>query len=196
MMNFNRSLLALAAATMTFAPVAFAGTLKNIKTELTNSIPPVVKAEPDQTKPSLGFWGGYAQTESRRDATVFGADYTYQPVIPFSVGGEVLGMVIHRGNRAGTLTRTMLMAKANYNFGGDILILKNTYLGLALGPVFDNETETLDVSLGIQPNLGMDFMLPSWFTNWSLGVNFGYTFMTLTTADSSFTANGVLKYWF
>ena len=184
MNKINRSLIALA-ATLVLSPLAHA--------QKSAIIPSVRKAEGmEQMKPSIGFWGGYAQTESRRDATTFGADYTFQQYIPFSFGAEVLGMVARTKDTTSVLTRTRVLAKASYNFGGDIIILKNTYVSLGLGPVFDNESGTLDTRLGIVPAIGMDFMLGE--SGWSAGVNFGYMF--LTAGNQSFTANGVMKYWF
>lgn len=191
MLKLNISMAALAAALMTTAPAMAAEHGMKSKT-----LPDVVKVEGgfDAQKPSIGFFGGYAQTESRRDATTFGVDYTMQPVVPFAFGGEVLAYVSHGDDKVPPLTRTRLLAKATYNFGGHVPIIKNSYVGLGVGPVFDNEERRIRVAVGAAPSVGFDIPLPDYFTNWSIGANASYTF--LTVGEQFFAANGVLKYWF
>ena len=190
MIKLNTSIAALAAALMTAAMPALAEVGTKSKT-----IPDVVRAETfEQKKPSIGFFGGYAQTESRRDATTFGVDYTMQPVVPFSFGGEVLAYVAHGDYRIEPLTRTRLLAKATYNFGGHVPVLKNTYVGLGIGPVIDNEGHRVRVAVGGAPILGFDIPLPDYFANWSIGANGSYTF--LSVGEQFVAVNGILKYWF
>lgn len=147
-----------------------------------------------EMKPSLGIMGGYAETEAaRRSGTNYGIEYGFQPYIPVGVAIELSGYVSPSVENKATLTRTRLLGKANYNFGGNIAVIKNSYIGVGLGPVWDNVRNTDDVELGIAPQIGFD--IPIARTQFSLGANANYLFVGGAKEDV-FALNGMAKYWF
>lgn len=146
-----------------------------------------------EQRPSIGIFGGFADTQSgRRDGTNYGIEAGYQPYIPFGLGVELSGYVSdHQGDEA-TLTRTRLLAKGTYNFGGTIPVIKHSYVGVALGPVWDNVRNQIDMNFGIAPQVGFDIPVIDHLT---LGANANYLFVGGAKPDV-FALNGVAKYWF
>ena len=145
-------------------------------------------------KPSVGITLGVASPESdRRSSANYGIEWGFQPIIPFSEGIELSGFASPAGGVNPTLTRTKLMYKAAYNFGGTIPVIKDSYAGFQLGPVFDNIRNKLDVELGFAPMVGFD--IPIGQSAYSLGANANYMFVGGPNNDA-FALNGVAKYWF
>lgn len=149
-----------------------------------------------EQKPSIGISTGVADTQNgRRNATSWGIEYAFQPYIPYSAAVQLNGYVSDHTGNSPTLTRTELLYKTAYNFGGDIPFIKFTYLGGLLGPVFDNIEGTTDVNLGIAPVAGFDIPLRDWAPHLSLGANASYLFLIGPKPDV-FALNGTVKYWF
>jgi hypothetical protein len=147
-------------------------------------------------KPSIGISSGLASpVDNRRNGTGYGIEAAYQPYIPISLGLELSGYVLGANGDNPTLTRTKLLAKALYNLGGSISVVKDSYFGLAAGPVLDNVAGNSDVELGVAPVIGFDIPLGDFSKGVSLGANANYMFVGGSKPDT-FAVNGVAKYWF
>ncbi|MBX3022913.1 MAG: hypothetical protein KF799_14660 [Bdellovibrionales bacterium] len=187
-----RALLKMTIACLGFCSLAaWAADESAVSRSLPEGREPANEAE---MKPSIGIMGGYAETEAnRRSGTNYGVEYGFQPYIPLGVAIELSGYVSPAVDNEATLTRTRLLGKANYNFGGDIPVVKNSYVGIGLGPVWDNVLNTDSLQLGIAPQIGFD--IPITRTKFSLGANANYLFVSGAKADV-FALNGMAKYWF
>lgn len=148
-----------------------------------------------EQKPSIGISTGVADTQNGRNATSWGIEYSFQPYIPYSAAVQLNGYVSDHNGDTPTLTRTELLFKSAYNFGGEIPFIKYTYVGGLLGPVFDNIQRTTDVNLGIAPVVGFDIPLRDWAPHLSLGANANYMLLIGPKPDV-FALNGTVKYWF
>ncbi|MGZ3723574.1 MAG: hypothetical protein ACXVA9_11615 [Bdellovibrionales bacterium] len=149
----------------------------------------------DEAKPSLGLNVGYASTENSRTTLGWGLEAGFQPIVPFT-SAILLGGYTYQGSAsAPTLTRTMLMYKAAYNFGGSIPVIKDSYAGVQFGPVFDNINNNYDIEFGAAPVIGFDIPLSGEMSHYSLGANANYLFVGGSKNDV-FALNGVAKYWF
>jgi hypothetical protein len=88
------------------------------------------------------------------------------------------------------------LAKGTYNFGGTTPLIRYSYLGVGLGPVWDNIENTLHTSFGVAPLLGFDIPLTSEDNSrFSLGAAGSYLFVNNTMPDAV-TVNATAKYWF
>jgi hypothetical protein len=147
-----------------------------------------------EMKPSIAVFGGIADTQAhRRNGTNYGVEYGWQPYLPYGAAIELSGYVSDHKGIEPTLTRTRLFGKANYNFGGTIPVIKDSYVGLGLGPVWDNFNHHSDIEFGIAPQIGFD--LPVTGTPLTLGLNANYMFVGGAKPDV-FALNGMAKYWF
>ena len=159
-------------------------------------LPAIERAEgTSQLKPTIGVSTGFAGTESRRGGTMYGIEAAYQPVIPFGLGVVLGGYVADHSDTKATLTRTKLMAKGTYNFGGAIAVLKNAYVGSSVGAVNDNESNQNDVNFGFEPTVGFDIPLKGDLNRWSIGANANYLFVG-GAKDDVLALNGIAKYLF
>jgi hypothetical protein len=123
----------------------------------------------------------------------WGVEYALQPVVPLTSAVQLNGYASGAKGLSPTVTRTELLYKAAYNFVGDIPVVKYSYAGVALGPVFDNVRNHLDTELGVAPLLGFD--IPVGMSQYTLGANANYMFVGGPNNDV-FAVNGVAKYWF
>lgn len=161
-------------------------------------LPDFEKAEThSQQKPSIGVFGGMADPQTDRHTTGdYGVEAAFQPYIPISTGAELSGYVLGSQGASPTLTRTRLFAKAAYNFGGDIPLIRYSYVGAGIGPVFDNIGNRIDTELGFAPMIGFDIPMSSeQSAHFSLGANANYLFVGGAKSEV-FALNGVAKYWF
>jgi hypothetical protein len=149
-----------------------------------------------ELKPSIGLSAGITDTnDNRRNAPSWAVEAGFQPYIPFGVALEVGGYVSDHKDNTPSLTRTKLLVKGNYNFGGDTPVIKDSYVGLGIGPVWDNVAHRIDTELGIAPQIGFDIPLGQAPSNFTLGANANYMFVGGAKPDV-FALNGIAKYWF
>jgi hypothetical protein len=147
-----------------------------------------------ETKPSLGVIGGMTNSsDQHRTGSAIGLEYGFQPYIPYGAAVEL--SLADQPDQSSTLTRTKLLFKGNYNFGGNIPVIKNSYVGLGLGPVFDRLNGANDLELGVAPQIGFDIPVGEKPSMWSLGANADYLFVG-GAKSQVFALNGVAKYWF
>lgn len=162
-----------------------------------NVLPTMEKANAAAQKPSLGVMVGVAdQTNGGQTAANWGIDYTYQPYIPISLGAELTTYGFSGQGATPATTRVRALATMAYNFGGSTPVIRNSYIGAGLGPVFDNIRSSTDLELGFAPMVGFDIPLASEAEpHMSLGANASYLFVGGAKSDV-FALNGAAKYWF
>lgn len=146
-------------------------------------------------KPHVGAQLGLATPEGSYDSGAeYGVDFGFQPYIPFAIGAELNHARLENEGAGEDLDRTTFMAKGTYNFGGDLALIKYSYVGAGLGLSHDTDT-TRWVSA---PLLGFDVPLndvgdfPGVF---SAGAMAKYAIQEGSSPDS-LSLNGMLKYWF
>ena len=147
-----------------------------------------------EAKLHVGITGGVVNPEGRYGAApTYGIDIGLQPYIPFSLGFELFGSKADSPNNAEDFDSTTLLVRGNYNFGGTIPVLRHSYVGAGIGPVYLENR----VILGFAPIIaGFDIPLNEKPDNFvSLGLNAKYLMTEGSTPDSS-TLNGVIKYWY
>ena len=146
--------------------------------------------------PHVGLSLGVGAPEGSLNAGEnYALEIGFQPYIPFGTAMELSRAEYSAANQK--LNRTSLLLKGAYNFGGTIPIVRHSYVGLGLGPVWEERRRGTNVALGFLPNLGFDYPLKDVFSNTplSVGVNASYL-LTSSGEPSVFAMNGVLKYWY
>lgn len=192
-----KTLFAFAIALFAMQPALFAASGDKIKESLKSSLPHPHKAAFGEEHPSIGIHYGTANVGGDRGTgTDYGIEYGLQTYVPVSPAIELSGSVVPSKGTFPSLTRTKLLAKANYNFGGDIPVIRYSYVGVAAGPIWDNAGGDTDLELGWSPQLGFDIPLGGNVgEKYSLGLNANYLMMG-GDKPSVFALNGVAKYWF
>ncbi len=177
-----------AAIIFCLSPFAFA------QSEGTNTFPKPAKPETiNEWRTHMGLLAGYTNAEGKYESALgYGVDWGIQPYIPFGVGAELAST-----ENEGNLTRTTLLGRGTYNFGGSIPVINRSYVGAMLGPVWDSESTNDGVRFGIGPVVGFDLPLGKEITERTvtLGLNARYLFVNENVADT-FALNGAMKYWF
>ncbi len=152
-----------------------------------------------QRAPSIGVHTGVAGTEGDYGNSMdWGAEVAFQPMIPISAGLELNGYASDGDRGHQGLTRTDLLAKGAYNFGGTIPVIRYSYVGAGIGPVWDNLSNTSHISLGLAPMVGFDIPIATTDqdrTRFTLGAAGSYLFVNNGMPDT-LALNGVAKYWF
>lgn len=172
---------------LSFASITFAS-------ELTPKLRHIAKDS--EYKPTLGFAAGVGSPEGSMNS---GGNYSleagYQPYIPLTVAG-VLTVSDYNSTPGNKLTRTSAMAKVGYNFGGTLPFIRYSYAAMAMGPMWENATNSNQLALGFKPSVGFDYPLDKVMDSaLSLGMNANYLLTTSSNPDV-FAVNGVLKYWY
>ncbi len=145
-------------------------------------------------KPSLGVRLGMANMEGEEEAVEYGVEFGYQPFVPLGLAVELSGYTSDSEGPDSGLTRTKLLGKGLYNFGGTIPVIRYSYVGAGIGPVYDNVENETDWNLGFQPVAGFDIPLGQ-AERISLGANVAYLLVTGDNVDAV-SAAGQVKYWF
>lgn len=159
------------------------------------SFPKLRKAQNlEEEKVSVGVNAGSALTEGRANTLGYGVEAAFQPVIPLSAVLELGGYVAPASGTTPVLTRTKLLARGQYNLGGDIPFVRYSWVGVGIGPVWDNMNNSTVISLGVAPIVGFDIPINE-DAKFSLGANANYMFVGNAKPDV-FALNGVAKYWF
>jgi len=180
---------------------AVIGTFAFAQTSTTTFPAPSAITDSDQIKPHVGVRLGVADSDSGyRGAAEIGVEAGYQPYIPFGAAVEITNFTAGNSNDGvGDLNRTKVLLRGTYNFGGEREIIRHSYLGLGIGPVFDTVSGSSDTRLGTDLVAGMDFPLTASGSvgrkTFSLGATANYLFVSASGADT-FGVNGLVKYWF
>jgi hypothetical protein len=150
-------------------------------------------------KPHVGVILGMSNPEGNFNSAVnYGIDIGFQPYIPFGAGLEISSGETHRqaNGRHENMRRTLALARGTYNFGGDLALIRHSYVGALLGPTIDDGSSYDGVHLGLGPIIGFDIPLyEETQQGLTLGANAKYLFVN-DAAPDLFALNGVLKYWF
>lgn len=148
-----------------------------------------------ESRPHIGVIAGVAAPEGSFHSTAeYGIDAGYQPYVPFGLGAEIT----HSRTRSSSdelLDRTSLLIKGTYNFGGDTPVIKDSYVGIGVGPILKND----GTDIAAAPLVGFDIPLKD-ETNkdrnfFSLGAHAKYVVVSSSDPDG-LSVNGVLKYWY
>jgi hypothetical protein len=140
----------------------------------------------------MGLNAGLTVPDGSYDTTPgLGLDVGFQPYIPFGVGAELFTSEID-ADKGGNDQRTALLGRGSYNFGGELPLIRHSFVGLGAGPVVTGGIW----ELGIAPMTGLD--IPVTKINGrdlTLGANAKYLVITSGTPDA-FMANLAVKYWY
>lgn len=150
-----------------------------------------------EAKPSIGLMvGTFVPDDGSVATTNFGIDFMFQPRIPFAFGMEAT-----RAEPESTVTRnkmkhTSVLAKAQYNFGGTIPVIRSSYLGIGAGvQIQDSATK-----FAAAPIMGFDIPLrdENQVSQVSLGANAKYLYVegNEDVDSNAVSLNGVLKFWY
>lgn len=143
----------------------------------------------------LGLLAGIADAEGRYDAAgVLGITVGFQPNVPFGVGLQFMTFRNKaEDNNVDNYDHNDLVVSGSYHFSGDTLVIRDSYVGLGLGAVF-NTNEKIQGSL--VPMLGFDIPLKKQANDFvSLGANAQYAVVGGEDPDV-LSVNGVVKYWY
>lgn len=164
----------------------------NQRLEESLPVPKAVQNHSEQ-KMHMGISAGLNSPNGGYDNTVgLGAEVGFQPYIPFGLGAEIFNTSMDKNNQNHDDRRTTVLAKGTYNFGGDIPVLRQSYVGVAAGPVLTGNT----LDLGLAPLLGFDIPVTKIGTrDVTLGANAKYLF-TSSDTPNSFMTNLAIKYWY
>lgn len=145
---------------------------------------------------NLGLAAGVNAPDGNRDATAeAGATFGYNPRPEVGLGADFSTSRFNDGDDA-DFERISAMARGAYNLGGDLPVLRDSYIGAAAGPIFlSRQNNPNQVEWALAPLVGFDIPLNQKLHDViSLGVNVKYL-VTTNTPDSTITT-GVVKYWF
>ncbi len=118
----------------------------------------------------------------------YGVNLGFQPAKQLAVGLDVMSSKLDDANQN---QRTTGLVSAAYVIGGDVPVIRNTYIGAGGGPVFvDNK-----VKWAYAPLVGFDVPLTQKTHEYmSLGLAAKYVFNQDT--PDSLSAGAAVKYWF
>lgn len=148
-----------------------------------------------ELKPSIGLFTGFVAPEGRGNSEgEYGLDIGFQPYVPFGVGIEYNHIRLDNGTVAKETNQLWL--RGNYNFGGDVAVIRDSYIGLELGAVLRDD----GTSAAVAPMIGFDIPLGNHASSeterhFSLGANAKYAFVADGQTDA-FSLNGIVKYWY
>ncbi len=146
-------------------------------------------------QPHIGIGAAVSSPEgSFNPGGLYSIEFGLQPVIPFSYAVKI-GYGYYTDDDA-NFSRTSLVLEGKYNFGGNIPVIKYTYVGLGLGPAWEDSTVDEGMAVAFYPQVGFDIPLKSILNDtWSIGVNYNYLISSRSTPDTS-NLSGVVKYWY
>lgn len=141
----------------------------------------------EEWRPHVGLLAGVTNPEGDQGSFgSYGLEIGYQPVIPFGLGLEF------NSTQNDDFKRMDLLARGTYNLGGTIPVIRYSYVGVGLGPVFLSDGAELVAA----PIIGFDIPLRELErSSLSLGLNAKYEFISSSVANV-FAMSGVLKYWY
>lgn len=149
-------------------------------------------------KPHMGLLAGFTNPDQGYDAAAeYGVDVGYQPYVPYGLGAELSSATTEQDDGA-DLMRTKLLIKGSYNFGGTVPVVRDSYLGLGVGPMLESYGSSSEVAVGFLPYAGFDIPLVARgqaHDYLTLGVMARYL-ATTSGGPDAFSVNGALKYWF
>ncbi len=144
--------------------------------------------------PHIGLMLGSTQPEGRFNSSAeVGIDVGFQPYVPFGLGLEATYSQLNSTVNDGKNERGTVLAKATYNLGGSIPIIRDSYVGFGVGAVIAKDKSTLATA----PMVGFD--IPIRDKNDQASLSFGANAKFLTAEGSepdAVSLSGVVKYWY
>ena len=147
--------------------------------------------------PSIGITAGVVNPEgSYKSAAEYGIGFAFQPYIPFGLGMSLtFSKNQSKNSNTRDLDRTAAMVRGTYNFGGNITVIKNSFVGVMTGPIINQDA----TYFGLAPVVGFDIPVREWSGKYlsflSVGAEAKYMIVSSNESDG-LVVNGVLKYWF
>ncbi|MBY0413736.1 MAG: hypothetical protein K2Q18_06210 [Bdellovibrionales bacterium] len=187
-----KTLLTIVVLTSSFTAFAQSTTTREKRStqeRIEGSFPETKEVESkDEYRIHMGLTAGVSSPNGDAESsTEYGINIGFQPVVPLGVGVEVTTAELDETN----VQRTAILPRATYNFGGDIPVLRHSYVGVTSGPVFVDS----NVELAVGPLAGFDIPLQPQSSNFlSLGLQAKYLYITDT--QDTFSAALALKYWY
>ncbi len=189
----NKTIIAL--AILSSSATTFAQMSKSEKdyfeNKLEGTLPePHSVANSRMSKIHMGLMTGMTNPNGDAESSVeYGINVGFQPYVPFGLGAEVTTSELDNSK----VQKTNLLVRGTYNLGGDIPVLRSSYLGVLAGPMFQSEDGDTEFSVG--PTLGFDIPLQDKSNDFlSLGLSTKYLYTT--EVQDSFAASLALKYWY
>ncbi len=144
----------------------------------------------NQYKMHMGLTAGMVNPNGDVESSPeYGINLGFQPYIPVGLGAEITTSEIDNT----TIQRTNLLVRGTYNLGGDVPVLRSSYLGLITGPMF--QTQDGDTQWSVGPVTGFDIPLQDKSSDYlSLGLAAKYLYTT--NIQDTFAAGVALKYWY
>ena len=152
-----------------------------------------------EMKPSVGILAGYSALNGGAYSNNAGAilEAGFQPYVPFGLSAQFQyspGDVNVAGFKA-DLNTTNLLAKATYNFGGDIAVIRNSYIGLKTGATIYSGDFDSSTHYALGPVIGFDIPVDV-HHNLTLGAEGTYLGVMGDNSPDQVSALGAVKYWF
>lgn len=167
----------------------FAQTREEAEDRIKGSFPELRPVEAkDQYKIHMGLTAGVNSPNGDAESSPeVGLNVGFAPYIPFGLGAEITTAELDDTD----VQRTQVLARGTYNFGGDIPVLRYSYAGVGVGPMFVSDK----VEWTIAPLAGFDIPLSNKTSDFiSLGLSAKYSYTTGT--QDAFSAGAALKYWY
>ncbi len=201
------STFAVITATFVFAMIAFSqpslalegsGTNLSVREATsTTTFPTPREVLQEGLNPHIDLTMGLTNPEgSYGSGLEYGFGFGFQPYVPFGLG-MTLTHSSNSSNYSNTrsLERTTVLVRGTYHFAGDLPIIRYSHVGLAIGPVINQDA----TYFGLTPLIGFDIPVREWIGEYvsyvSVGVEAKYLAVSNDESDG-LTVNGALKYWF
>jgi hypothetical protein len=145
-------------------------------------------------RPHIGVTAGVSTPEGNYDsAGEIGMNFGYQPFVPLGLGASISTVRNAPRDNRQDIERTAVLGRGTYNFGGSNLLIKHSWMGFGLGPVFSDD----GTDFAAAPIIGFDIpvnqdLAKSYF---SLGAEAKYLVVSNNQPDN-FTLNGAIKFWY
>ena len=163
----------------------------------TSTFPELREVVQEGLNPHVDLSMGLTSPEgSYASGVEYGLGFGFQPYVPFGLG---VAMTYSSNNSkfsdTRSLERTTVLVRGTYHFAGDIPIVRYSHVGIAAGPVINQDA----TYLGLTPLVGFDIPVREWVGEYvsyvSVGVEAKYLMVSSDESDG-LTVNGALKYWF
>lgn len=154
---------------------------------------PELKSEGGSEKKwSAGIASGVnSPTGGLASSAEYGVIVGFQPTMNMSTA---LSANTTRLDTSNDVRQTNILFRSSYVFGGDVPVLKNSYVGVGAGPVIISNSK---IRWAGAPIVGFDIPLSSKSHDYlSLGLEAKYMFITKTDVPDLFASALAVKYWF
>jgi hypothetical protein len=188
----HKILIALAIMTSSVGSFAQADmTNPPIENKVEGSMPELKSTEYSEQKWSAGIATGVNSPKGpAASSTEYGLIIGFQPLPNLGAGIEANSTRLDNTN---DVRQTNVLLRSTYIVGGDIPVLRSTFVGVGVGPLFISNR----VRWAGAPLLGFDIPLSSKAHDYlSLGLEAKYLFVTNTDVPDLFASALSIKYWF